>query len=212
MLEKIKVFLVDDHTLFRAGVKMLLQMESDIVISGETGEARTAKDLALQLRPDVVVLDISMPDYDGLAVAQDLMETDPRIKILIVSQHENREYVLRATKLGVAGYLVKSAAADELVTAIRTVAGGGKYLDATVTKILMDAWQGAEKEAVQLSERECQVLTLTAEGKTMREISEQLHISIKTVEFHRSRISEKLGIRGRVELTRYAINHGLVKP
>ena len=211
-MEQIKVLLVDDHTLFRAGVKMLLQMESDIVIIGETGEARAAVELVMHLQPDVVVLDISMPDYDGLAVAQDLAEKTPRVKILVVSQHENREYVLRATKLGVSGYLVKSAAADELVTAIRTVAKGGKYLDASVTKILMDAWQGAEQGEVQLSERERQVLILTAEGKTMREISELLHISAKTVDFHRNRISEKLGIRGRVELTRYAINQGLIRP
>ncbi len=211
-MEKIKVFLVDDHTLFRAGVRMLLQMETDIVIIGETGEARTAKNLAIQLQPDVVVLDISMPDYDGLAVAQDLLAADPRIKILVVSQHENREYVLRATKLGVAGYLVKSAAADELVTAIRTVANGGKYLDASVTKVLMDAWQEGEEPEALLTGREREILVLTAEGKTMREIGELLHISTKTVDFHRSRISEKLGIRGRVELTRYAINHGLVKP
>lgn len=210
-MEQINVLLVDDHTLFRAGVKMLLQMETDIVIIGETGEARTAAELAMHLQPDVVVLDISMPDYDGLAVAQDLAERTPHVKILVVSQHENREYVLRATKLGVSGYLVKSAAADELVTAIRTVASGGKYLDASVAKILMDAWQGAEEVKVQLSERECQVLILTAEGKTMREIGELLHISPKTVDFHRTRISEKLGIRGRVELTRYAMNHGLIK-
>ena len=210
-MEQIKVLLVDDHTLFRAGVKMLLQMETDIVITGETGEARTTMELTEKLQPDVVVLDISMPGYDGLAVAQDLAERTPQVKILVVSQHENREYVLRATKLGVSGYLVKSAAADELVNAIRTVARGGKYLDASVAKILMDAWQGAEKDEVQLSERESQVLTLTAEGKSMREISELLHISVKTVDYHRSRISEKLGIRGMVEFTRYAINHGLVK-
>ncbi len=209
-MNQIKVLLVDDHTLFRAGVKMLLEMEADFVVIGETGEGRLAAELACELKPDLVILDISMPDWDGLAVARDLLEKVPGIKILIVSQYENREYIVRATKLGVAGYLLKSAAADELVKAARSIVQGRKYLDAMATAVLMEAWQSGVEQDADLTEREREILILTARGKTMKEIGEILHISPKTVDFHRSRITEKLGVRGRVEMTRYALRHGLI--
>lgn len=209
-MNPVKVMLVDDHTLFRAGMKMLLEMEADFVVVGETGEGRRAVALAGELKPDLVILDISMPDWDGLAVARDLLAMFPGLKILIVSQYENREYIVRATKLGVAGYLLKSAAADELVTALRSIVQGRKYLDAAATAVLMEAWQTGEEHGRDLTEREREILILTAKGKTMKEIGEMLHISPKTVDFHRSRITEKLGVRGRVEMTRYALLHGLI--
>lgn len=209
-MKPIKVMLVDDHTLFRAGMKMLLEMEADLVVIGESGEGRRAVGLAAELKPDLVILDISMPDWDGLAVARDLLEKLPGIKILIVSQYENREYIMRATKLGVAGYLLKSAAADELVTAVHSVIQGRKYLDATATAVLMEAWQNGEERNAELTERECEILILTAKGKTIKEIAETLHISPKTVDYYRSKITEKLGVRGRVEMTRYALRHGLI--
>lgn len=210
-MEKIRVMLVDDHTLFRAGVTMLLQMEPDMVVIGEANDGELALELAMKVKPDVIVLDISMPGLDGISVARSLLERLPSVKILIVTQYENKEYIIRATKTGVAGYLLKSAAADELVSAIRTVYGGRKYLDATVTQVLMEAWQttGEEHEET-LTERETEVLILTARGKTMKEIGEILKISPKTVEFHRSRLTRKLGLKNKSELTAYAIKRGLL--
>lgn len=210
-MEKIKVMLVDDHTLFRAGVTMLLQMEPDMVVVGEANNGELALELAMKVKPDVIVLDISMPGLDGISVARSLLERLSPVKILIVTQYENKEYIVRATKTGVAGYLLKSAAADELVSAIRTVYGGRKYLDATVTQVLMEAWQttGEEQEET-LTERETEVLILTARGKTMKEIGEILKISPKTVEFHRSRLTQKLGLKNKSELTAYAVKQGLI--
>ncbi|MDI6880076.1 MAG: response regulator transcription factor [Desulfitobacteriaceae bacterium] len=210
-MPSIKVLLIDDHTLFRAGVKMLLQNEPDMVVVGETSDGKLALELCLQVQPDVVILDLSMPEMDGLSVARTLRQELPTIRILVVSQYDNKEYVLRATKLGVSGYLLKSAAADELVAAIRAVCSGHKYLDATVTQVLMEAWQEG-KTAESLSDREVEILVLTAQGKTIKEIAEVLHISPKTVEFHRAKIQEKTGAHGRVELTRYAISHKLIDP
>lgn len=208
---KIKVLLIDDHTLFRAGVKMLLHNESDIDVVGETSDGKSAVELGFRLEPDVVVLDISMPEEDGLSVAQKLLQAIPAIKILVVSQYGNREYVLRATKLGVSGYLLKSAAADELVAAIRAVHSGRRYLDATVAEVLMEAWHDRSTGEEALSEREREILVLTAQGKTIKEIGESLHISPKTVEFHRNKLQEKTGAHGRVALTRYAISHRLLE-
>ncbi len=210
-MSSIKVLLIDDHTLFRAGVKMLLQNEADMVVVGETSDGKSALELCLQVQPDVVILDLSMPELDGLSVARLLRQDLPTIRILVVSQYDNKEYVLRATKLGVSGYLLKSAAADELVAAIRTIFSGRKYMDATVTQVLMEAWQEG-KTAQSLSDREVEILVLTAQGKTIKEIAEVLHISPKTVEFHRAKIQEKTGAHGRVELTRYAISHKLIDP
>lgn len=209
-MEKIKVMLVDDHTLFRAGVTMLLQMESDMLVVGEASDGHLALELMLKCKPDVVVLDISMPGLDGISVARSVLDRLPRVKILMVTQHENREYILRATKVGVAGYLLKSAAADELVAAIRAVHSGRKYLDATVTQVLMEAWQTGEQGGESLTDRETEVLILTAQGKTMKVIGELLNISPKTVEFHRSRLTQKLGLKNKSELVAYAVKHGLV--
>lgn len=209
-MEKIKVMLVDDHTLFRAGVTMLLQLESDMQVVGEANDGQLALELMLKCKPDVVVLDISMPGLDGISVARSVLERLPNVKILMVTQYENREYILRATKLGVAGYLLKSAAADELVNAIRAVHSGRKYLDATVTQVLMEAWQTGEQRVESLTDRETEVLILTAQGKTMKAIGELLNISPKTVEFHRARLTQKLGLKNKSELTAYAIKHGLM--
>ncbi|KJS45976.1 response regulator transcription factor [Desulfosporosinus sp. BICA1-9] len=209
-MERIKVMLVDDHTLFRAGVTMLLQMESDMQVVGEASDGHLALELILKCRPDVVVLDISMPGLDGISVARSVLDRLPNAKLLMVTQHENREYILRATKVGVAGYLLKSAAADELVTAIRAVHSGRKYLDATVTQVLMDAWQAGEQGEESLTDRETEVLILTAQGKTMKIIAELLNISPKTVEFHRARLTQKLGLKNKSELVAYAIKQGLV--
>lgn len=208
---KIKVLLIDDHTLFRAGVTMLLQMEPDISVIGETDQGLSATELTLKLSPDVIVLDISMPGIDGLSVARNMLERIPQVKILMLTQFENREYVLRAVKLGVAGYLLKSAAADQLVAAVRAVFNGHRYLDPSVTDVLMEAWQTTEVRGGQLTEREREVLILTAQGKTMKETSELLNISPKTVEFHRTRLNQKLGLKNKAELTAYAIKHGLIR-
>lgn len=208
-MDKIKVMLVDDHTLFRAGMTMLLQMESDMIVVGEANNGQSALELTNIVRPDVIILDISMPGLDGISVARSLMDQHPKVRILMVTQYENKEYIVRATKIGVAGYLLKSAAADELVAAIRTVHSGRKYLDTTVTQVLMDAWQTGEEQQ-SLTDRETEVLILTARGKTMKETGEILNISPKTVEFHRSRLTLKLGLRNKSELTAYAIKQGLI--
>jgi len=181
-------------------------------VIGEAGDGQTAVQRAREFQPDVVVMDIGMPGLDGLAATRQILASNPKIRILFLTQHENKEYILPALKLGAAGYVLKRAEGDELITAIRTVYAGGTFLDPAIAGALVSEVNRDEKTADpfdSLSEREREVLVLLAQGKTYQQIAEILFISPKTVDFHRINIMRKLGLTNRAELTRFAIQRGL---
>ena len=211
----IRVLLVDDHTIFREGVRALLSGYDDIEVVGEAADGREAINKVNQLRPDVVLMDIAMPGLGGLEATLELRKLQPESRVLILTQYDNREYVFPILKAGAAGYVLKHAAATDLVSAIRAVYAGGSFLHPAVAKTVLDRYltqqQPSEDPYESLSDRETQVLRLVAEGRTNREIAELLMLSIKTVMGHRANMMEKLGIHNRTELVKYAIRHGLIQ-
>ncbi len=212
-MEKIKILLVDDHAIMRDGIKALLSIYDDIEVVGEASEGREALEMARELNPDVVVMDISMPGMDGLEVTHRLTKRNPKMKVIILTQHDNKEYILSTIKVGAAGYIPKKALGSDLVSAIRAVCSGDSFLYPSAAKTLIDDYR---KQAEQpdiyetLTEREREILKLIAEGRTSREIAEALYISQKTVQGHRTKIMEKLDLHNRTELIKYAMRKGLV--
>jgi len=212
-MEKIKILLVDDHAIMRDGIKALLSIYDDIEVIGEASAGREAMEMARELNPDVVVMDISMPGMDGLEVTHRLTKRNPRMKVIILTQHDNREYILSTIKVGAAGYIPKKALGSDLVSAIRAIRSGDSFLYPSAARTLIDDYR---KQAEQpdiyesLTEREREILKLIAEGRTSREIAEALYISQKTVQGHRTKIMEKLDLHNRTELIKYAMRKGLV--
>ncbi len=212
-MRKIKILLVDDHAIMRDGIKALLSIYDDIEVVGEASEGREALEMARELNPDVVVMDISMPGMDGLEVTHRLTKRNPKMKVIILTQHDNKEYILSTIKVGAAGYIPKKALGSDLVSAIRAVCSGDSFLYPSAAKTLIDDYR---KQAEQpdiyesLTEREREILKLIAEGRTSREIAESLYISQKTVQGHRTKIMEKLDLHNRTELIKYAMRKGLV--
>lgn len=211
----IRILIADDHAILRAGIRALLQLHPDFEVVGEAADGFEAVMQAQALRPDVILMDIAMPGMDGLAATHEIVSACPTARILILTQHENREYVLPALKAGAAGYVLKRAPDDSLVRAIRQVYAGGTYLDPRVTGVLLDdvrrQAEGAPADPYDtLTEREREVLVLLAQGKTYQEVAETLFISVKTVDFHRANLMRKLGLSNRAELVRFAIERGLV--
>ncbi|MGB9673940.1 MAG: response regulator [Anaerolineales bacterium] len=212
-MKKIRVLLADDHAVLRAGIRALLETQPDLEVIGEASEGKMAIQRVRELQPDVIIMDIGMPGLDGLAATRQILSINPKMRILFLTQHENKEYILSAMKLGAAGYVLKRAEGDELVTAIRTVFSGGTFLDPAVANTLVDEVNRDEKSNTQfdkLSEREREVLVLLAQGKTYQQIAEILFISPKTVDFHRGNIMRKLGLTSRADLTKFALQHGLI--
>ncbi|OZB91222.1 response regulator transcription factor [Paenibacillus sp. XY044] len=214
----INIIIVDDHAMVRSGLRMLLSAAPDIEVAAEASEGDEGIRMALEHQPDVVLMDLSMPHgKDGLTAATELKEQLPGVAVLILTMHDDDEYLFRAIHAGAAGYVLKSAPHEELLTAIRTVAGGDAYLYPTATKRLMNEYveQMRRGESTDLfdslSEREKEVLSLTAMGYANKEIAEQLVISVKTVETHKSNLMEKLGLKTRPELIKYAMKKGLLQ-
>jgi DNA-binding NarL/FixJ family response regulator len=201
--------------MFRAGVKALLESYADVEIAGEASDGTEAIQQVKELQPDVVVMDIAMPRMDGLTATRLLLEVNPKLKLLFLTQYENKEYIVPALKLGAAGYILKRAAADELVEAIRKVHQGHKYLDSAVTGlVLKDMYlrtEDSKDKYEDLTEREREVLINLVNGKTPKKISEILHVSIKTVEYHKTNMMHKLELTNMVELTKYAMRKGLIE-
>lgn len=210
----IRVLVVDDHAILRDGLKALLQNEPDIEVVGEAGTGREALKLTRKLRPNVVLMDISMPDMTGLLATEVIKQGYPEVKVIALTIHESETYLKRMMQVGADGYVVKKAAAQELTTAIRTVMQGGVYIHPDIAKQLAseltETQPAKQEQQKQLSEREWQVLRLFALGYTNRQIADRLALSVKTIETYRARIVDKLGIRTRVELVRYALQHGLL--
>lgn len=214
--EHIRVLLVDDHVVVRAGLRAVLSMAKDIEVVSDAASGREAVALATRIKPDVVVMDISMGEPNGLAVTPEVLAASPSSRVLILTMHGEEEYLTAALRAGASGYLVKSAATRELVDAVRSVARGDVYVQPAAARVLArrlrDSESGAEDRSRldKLSDRERDVLRLVAEGYSAPDIAARLGISAKTVDTYRHRIGEKLGVNGRPEYVRFALRTGLL--
>jgi len=213
---KTKILLADDHGMVRRGLRLILDAQPDLEVVAEASDGLEAVALAGRTEVDLAILDISMPRLTGLQAARELQRRQPQVRVLVLSMHENEQYLREALKAGASGYVVKRVADRDLVEACRAAVRGERFLypgDLTrpIDGYLRDARQGTSPRDP-LTPRETEVVKLVAESYTNREIAETLVISEKTVDRHRSNILEKLGMRDRVELTRYAIRNGLVEP
>ncbi len=214
--DAITVVLVDDHTLLRDGIRALLSLSKDIEVVGEAGDGQAGIELVAELQPDVVLMDIAMPVLDGLEATRRIKDRFKNVKVLILTQHENREYVFPILKAGADGYVLKKAAGTELVSAIKAVHGGGTFLYPSVAKAVVEDYLRpdgsiSERRHSRLTDREIEVLKLVAEGRSNQEIADMLCLSVKTVTGHRTNIMEKLDIHSRTELVKYAIRTGLIQ-
>jgi len=215
--EPIDVLLADDHALFRAGVRALLEAESMIRVVGEASSGEEAVEMAREIEPRVVVMDLSMPNGSGLDATRRLNALDLDVRVLVLTVHAEEEYLVPVVDAGASGYLTKTSADSELVEAIRVAAGGEVYLPSQATRLLLEKYRNSEeaqehRELSELSPREREVLALTAEGFSSREIGEKLDISPKTVDTYRSRLTDKLDLNHRSELVRFALRVGLLQP
>ena len=211
----IKILLVDDHAVVRMGLTMLLNSNPEMQVIGEASEGNEGIKKAMKLKPDVVVMDLSMPHgKDGLSATSELKKLMPNVNILILTMHDDEEYLFRAIQAGASGCILKSAPHDELMAAIESVSLGNAYLHPAATKRLMEEYLGSIKDSQDtyhlLSDREKEVLTLVAKGYANKEIAEQLVISVKTVETHKGNLMEKLQMKTRPELVEYAVKKGLL--
>jgi DNA-binding NarL/FixJ family response regulator len=213
-MNDIRVLIVDDHAILRDGIRSLLERQAGITVVGEASNGREALDKARALQPDIILMDLAMPDMNGLEATRRLKEMAPDIKVLILTQHDSREYVEPLLKLGIAGYVLKRSGGRDVVTAIRQVHEQGAFLAPGVARqVLSDYSQGSRRsrgETPHLTERERQVLRLVVEGKSNKEIARILVISPKTASVHRTNIMAKLEVRNSAELVRYALQHNLL--
>lgn len=214
---KIRILIADDHALFREGIRALLSGYDDLEVVGEATDGREAIEQVKECRPNIVLMDIAMPGLGGLEATLELTKSAPHVKILILTQHDNREYLSRFLRAGVSGYVLKRAAGTELVAAIRAVHQGGTFLHPDMAPAVVEGYLGGIKASAQedpyetLTDREKQVLKLVAEGKTNKEVAETLDISVKTAMGHRANLMEKLGIHNRAELVKFALQRGIVE-
>lgn len=209
----IKIVIVDDHKIVRDGIKSLLSKYPDVAVIAEMGSAREMLEQLPHLMPDVVLVDITMPEMNGLTALQKALELHPWLKFIVLTMHEEPEYVLEAIKKGANSYLLKNVEAEELLNAIRTVAGGGKYFNTTVSAILANSLvngQDAKTKLPELSERETEVLREVASGLSTKMIAEKLGIGIRTVETHRAHAMDKLQASNTAELIKKAISLKLI--
>jgi len=215
-MTKIRILLVDDHTMFRSGLRVLLNLYPDFEVVGEAGDGQEALDAVRELAPDIVLMDIAMPGLDGLVATRRIHEEHSQARVILLTQHENREYVTPALKSGAAGYVLKRAADEELVRAVRAVYQGQTYLDPMIASVVVSDYRRRledtpdDDQYESLTPREREVLVLVAKGYTNREVAELLGISHRTVDYHRTNVMRKLDVHNRTELTRYAIRRGLM--
>ena len=213
----IRLLLVDDHAVVRSGLKMLLENERDVEIIGEAASAAEAMEAAISLKPNVILMDIGLPDLSGIDATREIKKRLSDVAIVALTIHEDEEYFFKMLEAGASGYVPKRAAPEELLTAIRAAAAGQVYLYPSLAKLLVRDFldggrAGSEQAASDLTDREQQVLTYLAEGASNEEIAASLVISPKTVARHRENIMRKLNLHSRAELVRYAIRKGIIKP
>jgi len=215
-MSKITVLVADDHALVREGIIALLKCHDDIEVLAEAADGKETIEKAAKLRPDIVLMDIAMPGLGGLEATMEIKKANPDIKILVLSQYDDREYISRLLKAKVSGYILKHAVGTDLISAIRAVARGEFYLYSSIAASLVDDYLGKKEMTIEdpyerLTDREKQVLKLIAEGHTHKEIAVILDISVKTVVAHYSNLQEKLGIRPRASLIKFAIRRRIIQ-
>ncbi len=216
-MKQIRVLIVDDHAVLRDGIRSLLESYEDLQVVGEAGNGREAVELVGELSPDVVLMDVAMPEMDGIEATRRIVAAHPQTRVLVLTQHDSREYVFPILEAGAAGYLLKKVRGAELISAVRAVQEGGSYLSPSIAKAVIERSirkpedDGEEDATSVLTERETEVLKLVAEGLSNQEIANRLRLSIKTVMGHRANLMDKLDIHSRVELVKYAIRAGLVE-
>ena len=208
----IKILIADDHAVVAEGLKHLIEAQPELEVIGIVPDGREAVRLAKETQPDVVLMDLSMPELNGADATRAILQRDPKCRVIVLSMYAQREYVRRALKAGAAGYVVKRSAAKEVVEAIRAVHAGQRYLSPRVADVVLEDYSDDKQDdpLARLSAREREVLQLLAEGRTGAEIAQRLSLSQKTVETYRARLVEKLGIRDLAGLVRFAIQRGLV--
>ena len=210
-----KIVLADDHKLLRAGLRVLLEKESDLEVIAEADNGRSAVELAMKLSPDIIVMDISMPDLNGVEATRQITSRDPTIKVIALSMHTDRHFVEGMLQAGASGYLLKDCGSSEFIRAIRAVLAGQTYLTPAVTGQLVEGYvhhhAGSKPDPTRsaLTPREREVLQLVAEGKASKQIAAELGVSAKTIETHRHQIMERLNLHSVAELTKFAVRHGL---
>jgi DNA-binding NarL/FixJ family response regulator len=209
----LRILVADDHGIVRSGLKMLIDRQDGMSVVAEAEDGVAAVASAIRERPDVAILDVSMPRMTGLQAAREIRARCTDTRVLLLSMHDDERYVFDAVKAGASGYVLKRQADAELIDAVRAVAGGGRFLSATVDAAELQEWSDSPDDAPHdpLTPRELDVVKLIAEAYTNRQIAEILSVSEKTVESHRANVLGKLGMRDRVELVRYAIRRGLVE-
>lgn len=211
----IDVVIADDHAVVRAGLRALITAEPSLKLAGEAAGGLEAIDLVSKLQPDILILDLSMPDQDGIAVTRQIKQSGSTTRILILTVHEDEALLREAIKAGASGYILKRAAETEMISAINILMRGDLYIDPSLMRVLLDTTSQTspteKTHAEQLTARETEVLKLIVQGFTNRQIAEELSLSVRTVEGHRANLSEKLGLKSRVELVRYAKAHGLIE-
>lgn len=216
-MAKIRVLIADDHALVREGIAAFLKLCDDIEVVAEASDGIETLQKAKKFRPDIILMDVNMPKLGGLEATLEIKKTNPEIKILVLTQYEDKEYISRFLKAGVSGYLLKKAVGSDLITALRSVSRGEVYLHPSITSGIVAGYLDIEKKPEtetlyeKLTDREKQVLKLIAEGYTHKEAADMLNISIKTVIAHQTNISEKLGIHTRAGLIKFAIQKGIIK-
>jgi two-component system response regulator NreC len=211
MREKIHILLADDHAVVRQGFKMILAAQPDMEIVGEAGNGREAVELAATLLPDVIVMDVAMPELNGIEATRRLADSSPRTRVLALSMHKDSVYVREILRAGARGYLLKDSIASDLLAAVRAVARGEGYLSPGVSDAVLDDYRRHVTDPIDLlTSREREVLQMIAEGKTNKDIANILNLSVYTVDAHRGHIMEKLNLHSGNELVRFAVRYGLV--
>ena len=216
-MTKIHILLADDHTILRAGLKMMLNAQPDMEVVGEAPDGRQAITETQRLQPDIILMDITMPEMNGIEATRQIKKLVPESRILILTMHEHDEYVFQALRAGASGYMLKEAADTELISALHIIQNGQFYLSPMAQSVLVGDYLqrvriGEEKDSYSsLTEREREILKLIAEGYTNNQIAERLVISPKTVDTHRTHIMDKLNLHSRAELVKYAMRRGLLE-
>ncbi len=210
MSGRLRILLADDHTIVRQGLKLILSAHADLEVVGEAANGREAVDLADKLRPDIVLMDVQMPELNGIEATRKMVAANPRVRILVLSMHKESVYVREILKAGARGYILKDAIDTELLNAVRSVARGDGYISPAVSSALNDKVRDSNNPVDMLTTREREVLLLIAEGKTNKEIATHLNLSVYTVDSHRGKIMEKLNLHSAGELVRFAMKNGLV--
>ena len=216
-MKKLRVLLADDHNLIRAGLRLVLAQQADFVVAGEAENGRQAVAMAESLAPDVVVMDIGMPDLNGIEACRQIREKRPETQVVMLSMHSDEAYVLRALKAGARAYLLKDSAEADLARAIHAAAEGKSFFSPAVGKVLLEDYMrklertGAEDTYELLTPREREVLQMVAEGKSSKDVANALHLSVYTVETHRAKIMQKLNLKSVPELILYAVRKGIIR-